>query len=109
MASQVSLPSVGGASGLLPPLLRSRADDTGAARRGFGQVGDWVIAVGNPFGLDNTITLGIVSNLRRTAAEVGIPDKRVKFFQTDCAINPGSSGGPLVNEFGEVRVFGAIH
>ena len=72
-------------------------------------MGDWVIAVGNPFGLDNTITLGIVSNLRRTAAEVGIPDKRVKFFQTDCAINPGSSGGPLVNEFGEVRVFGAIH
>ena len=63
-----------------------------------------MIAVGNPFGLDNTITLGIVSNLNRTAAEVGIPHKRVKFFQTDCAINPGSSGGPLVNEFGEVRL-----
>ena len=86
---------------------RTRADDKRGGT-GRGQVGDWVIAVGNPFGLDNTITLGIVSNLRRTAAEVGIPDKRVKFFQTDCAINPGSSGGPLVNEFGEVR-FCVIH
>ena len=66
------------------------------------EVGDWVIALGNPFGLDNTITLGIVSNLRRTSAELGIPDRRVDFVQTDCAINPGNSGGPLVNEFGEV-------
>ena len=66
------------------------------------EVGDWVIALGNPFGLDNTITLGIVSNLRRTSSELGIPDRRVDFLQTDCAINPGNSGGPLVNEFGEV-------
>lgn len=66
------------------------------------EVGDWVIALGNPFGLDNTITLGIVSNLHRTSAELGIPDRRVDFLQTDCAINPGNSGGPLVNEFGEV-------
>ena len=66
------------------------------------EVGDWVIALGNPFGLDNTITLGIVSNLRRTSAELGIPDRRVDFVQTDCAINPGNSGGPLMNEFGEV-------
>lgn len=68
------------------------------------ELGDWVIALGNPFGLDHTITLGIISNLRRTAAELGIPDKRVDFFQTDCAINPGNSGGPLINEFGEVCV-----
>jgi len=66
------------------------------------QVGDWVIAVGNPLGLDNTVTLGIVSALNRSAAEVGIPEKRLNFIQTDAAINPGNSGGTLVNEFGEV-------
>lgn len=66
------------------------------------ELGDWVIAVGNPFGLDNTISLGIISNLHRTATEVGISGKLFDLFQTDCAINPGSSGGPLVNEFGEV-------
>lgn len=66
------------------------------------KVGDWAIAVGNPLGLDNTVTLGIVSTLNRSSSQVGIPDKRLDFIQTDAAINPGNSGGPLVNEQGEV-------
>ena len=65
-------------------------------------VGDWAIAVGNPLGLDNTVTLGIVSTLKRSSATVGIPDKRLDFIQTDAAINPGNSGGPLLNSQGEV-------
>jgi S1-C subfamily serine protease len=66
------------------------------------QVGDWAIAVGNPLGFDNTVTLGIISTLQRSSAQVGIPDKRLDFIQTDAAINPGNSGGPLLNQQGEV-------
>ena len=66
------------------------------------QVGDWAIAVGNPLGFNNTVTLGIISTLKRPSSAVGIPDKRLDFIQTDAAINPGNSGGPLLNEQGEV-------
>ncbi|MDB9435236.1 trypsin-like peptidase domain-containing protein [Dolichospermum lemmermannii CS-548] len=66
------------------------------------QVGDWAIAVGNPLGFDNTVTLGIVSTLKRSSTQVGISDKRLDFIQTDAAINPGNSGGPLLNGLGEV-------
>ena len=66
------------------------------------EVGDWAIAVGNPLGLDNTVTLGIVSTLKRSSVAVGIPNKRIDFIQTDAAINPGNSGGPLLNAQGQV-------
>jgi len=66
------------------------------------KVGDWAIAVGNPFGLENTVTLGIISNLKRNVAQLGIYDKKLELIQTDAAINPGNSGGPLLNSSGEV-------
>lgn len=66
------------------------------------EVGDWAIAVGNPVGLNNTVTLGIISTLARSSAQVGIPDKRIDFLQTDAAINPGNSGGPLLDQNGNV-------
>jgi serine protease Do len=62
------------------------------------RVGDWVIAVGNPFGLENTVTAGIVSAKGR-AIGAGCYDD---FIQTDASINPGNSGGPLINLKGEV-------
>jgi S1-C subfamily serine protease len=64
--------------------------------------GQWAIAIGNPLGLDNTVTVGIVSATGRSSLQVGVPDKRVRFIQTDAAINPGNSGGPLLNARGEV-------
>ena len=62
------------------------------------QVGDWVIAVGSPFGLQATVTAGIVSAKARQIGQGPFDD----FLQTDAAINPGNSGGPLVNMQGEV-------
>ena len=66
------------------------------------EVGDWAIAVGNPLGLDSTVTLGIISTLERPSTQIGISDLRLNFIQTDAAINPGNSGGPLLNARGEV-------
>jgi len=66
------------------------------------KVGDWAIAVGNPYGLENTVTLGIISNLNRNVSQLGIYDKKINLIQTDAAINPGNSGGPLLNSKGEV-------
>ena len=66
------------------------------------RVGDWAIAVGNPYGLESTVTLGIISNLNRNVAQLGISGKRLDLIQTDAAINPGNSGGPLLNADGEV-------
>ncbi|HBB31996.1 MAG TPA: serine protease [Cyanobacteria bacterium UBA8803] len=64
--------------------------------------GEWAIAIGNPLGLDSTVTTGIISATGRSSSQVGVPDKRVQFIQTDAAINPGNSGGPLLNASGEV-------
>ncbi|MGD1939811.1 MAG: HhoA/HhoB/HtrA family serine endopeptidase [Leptolyngbyaceae cyanobacterium] len=64
--------------------------------------GEWAIAIGNPLGLDNTVTAGIISATGRSSSQIRVPDKRVRFIQTDAAINPGNSGGPLLNERGQV-------
>jgi S1-C subfamily serine protease len=63
------------------------------------RVGQWALAIGNPFGLDSTLTVGVVSATGR--ANVGIEDYE-DFIQTDASINPGNSGGPLLNIYGEV-------
>ena len=64
--------------------------------------GEWAIAIGNPLGLDNSVTAGIISATGRSSTDVGVPDKRIGFIQTDAAINPGNSGGPLLNASGQV-------
>ncbi len=66
------------------------------------EVGDWAIALGSPYGLESTVTLGIVSSLHRDINSLGFSDKRLDLIQTDAAINPGNSGGPLINASGEV-------
>ncbi|MCF6093070.1 trypsin-like peptidase domain-containing protein [Microaerobacter geothermalis] len=64
------------------------------------RVGDWVIAIGNPYGLDHTVTVGVISAKGRP---VDVSDRRYKnLLQTDASINPGNSGGPLLNLNGEV-------
>ncbi|NET70951.1 MAG: trypsin-like serine protease [Sphaerospermopsis sp. SIO1G2] len=66
------------------------------------QPGEAVIAIGNPLGLNNTVTSGILSATDRSSSAIGASDKRVDYLQTDAAINPGNSGGPLLNTRGEV-------
>lgn len=66
------------------------------------RVGQWVLAVGNPFGLNQTVTHGIISARERGQVSLGSTIRIKDFLQTDAAINPGSSGGPLVNLDGEV-------
>jgi serine protease Do len=77
----------------------SLGDDTGT------KIGEWVVAIGNPLGLDFTVTAGIVSAKGRGSQEVRVNSNSwaiTDFIQTDAAINPGNSGGPLVNVRGEV-------
>jgi serine protease Do len=62
------------------------------------EVGEWVMAIGNPFGLGQTVTVGIVSAKERVIGSGPYDD----FIQTDASINPGNSGGPLLNASGEV-------
>lgn len=64
------------------------------------QQGDWVMAIGNPFGLGHTVTVGVISALGRPFG--GLPQREQPMLQTDAAINPGNSGGPLLNVRGEV-------
>ena len=68
------------------------------------RVGDWVVAIGNPFGLSHTVTAGIVSAKDRTGDDVQLGDSSgyYNFIQTDASIHPGNSGGPLLNMSGEV-------
>lgn len=66
------------------------------------QAGQWAIAIGNPLGLQETVTVGVVSAIDRSSSDIGAKGKRVPFIQTDAAINPGNSGGPLLNARGQV-------
>jgi serine protease Do len=81
------------ASGSLPTVKMGNSDST--------QVGEWVVAIGEPFELSKTVTAGIISAKNRTI-EQGVKGQFQHFIQTDAAINPGNSGGPLINMDGQV-------
>jgi serine protease Do len=92
-------------SDVLTDLAVLKINATGLPSATFGdskqlEVGDWVLAVGNPYGLDRTVTAGIVSAKQRRALAENSAYQN--FLQTDAAVNPGNSGGPLVNIKGEV-------
>ena len=89
-ATDIAVISVDPGATPLPEIKWGNSDDL--------KVGEWVIAIGNPLGLDHTVTLGIISGKGR----VGFGGQFDDFLQTDAAINPGNSGGPLVNARGEV-------
>jgi serine protease Do len=91
--SDIAAIRVDGESGLTTATL----GDSGTAR-----VGQWVLAIGSPFGLNQTVTHGIISARERGQVSLGNTIRIKDFLQTDAAINPGSSGGPLVNLEGEV-------
>jgi serine protease Do len=83
------------AGGDLPVAPLGNSDDV--------QIGEWVMAIGNPFGLDHTVTAGIISAKgRRDVRPGGSQGGYYDFIQTDASINPGNSGGPLINSHGEV-------
>jgi serine protease Do len=81
-----------------PNVLPARLGDSSAV-----EIGDFVLAVGSPFGLSHSVTYGIISAKGRRDLQLGVEGVRYQdFFQTDAAINPGNSGGPLLNLRGEV-------
>lgn len=83
-------------------LIKIGAKDLPVAKLGTSKnlrPGEWAIAIGSPLGLDQTVTVGIISAIGRTVADVA---SEVSFIQTDAAINPGNSGGPLLNLAGDV-------
>jgi len=75
------------------------------AAKGTTRPGDWAIAIGTPFGFDHSVSLGVVSAIGRSVADL---NNHVDLIQTDAAMNPGNSGGPLLNSRGEVIAINAV-